>query len=179
MIQDLCGSRHQRAGDPVLYMPDTSSFADWSEAATAFQAFASAAVARYAPLGVHYWEMFNEPNLTGYGWLPAAEVAADNLKGYLMLLAAGNVAVRANDPLGLEIIGGLAADDARGVTAETFHVAVLQPRREELLRHHGLPPYGYQGTFDTAKTRIAAILTAGRIPSLSGSTNMAGPATTR
>lgn len=145
----------------LSYMPDTSRFADWSEAATAFQAFASAAVARYAPLGVHYWEMFNEPNLTGYGWLPAAEVAADNLKGYLMLLAAGNVAVRANDPLGLVIIGGLASDDARGVTAETAMSLFYSLGGKNCFDIMAFHPYGYQGTFDTAKTRIAAILTAG------------------
>jgi hypothetical protein len=68
-----------------------------------FAAFASDAVHRYAPLGVHAWEVWNEPNLTGF-WKPQPS-APD----YLRLLKATVPAIRAVDPGALVIAGSLAA----------------------------------------------------------------------
>jgi hypothetical protein len=68
-----------------------------------FATFASDAVHRYAPLGVHAWEVWNEPNLTGF-WKPQPS-APD----YLRLLKATVPAIRAVDPGALVIAGSLAA----------------------------------------------------------------------
>jgi hypothetical protein len=68
-----------------------------------FATFASDAVHRYAPLGVHTWEVWNEPNLTGF-WKPQPS-AAD----YLRLLKATVPAIRAADPGATVIAGSLAA----------------------------------------------------------------------
>ncbi|MEA2588935.1 MAG: polysaccharide biosynthesis protein PslG [Actinomycetota bacterium] len=68
-----------------------------------FAAFASDAVRRYAPLGVRTWEVWNEPNLTGF-WKPQPSVP-----DYLRLLKATVPAIRAVDPGATVIAGSLAA----------------------------------------------------------------------
>ncbi len=70
-----------------------------------FGAFAAAAAARYAPLGVHDWEIWNEPNLKG-SWLPRADGA-----DYAALLKIASVAIKNEDPSAQIIVGGLGARD--------------------------------------------------------------------
>jgi hypothetical protein len=67
-----------------------------------FASFASQAVARYAPLGVHTWEIWNEPNLYTF-WRPVPDPAE-----YVRLLRATAPAMRAADPTVTLISGGLA-----------------------------------------------------------------------
>ncbi|MBI3574019.1 hypothetical protein HY090_03130 [Candidatus Kaiserbacteria bacterium] len=59
---------------------------------SSFAAFAAAATGRYAPLGVHDWEIWNEPNLRG-SWLPGADGA-----DYATLLKTTSVAIKNEDP---------------------------------------------------------------------------------
>ncbi|MFI6070467.1 cellulase family glycosylhydrolase [Actinoplanes sp. NPDC051343] len=70
--------------------------------ASKFAAFARDAAQRYAPLGVHSWEVWNEPNL-GF-WKPAPDPVA-----YTGLLIATSRAVRGADPAAKIVLGGLAA----------------------------------------------------------------------
>lgn len=60
------------------------------------------AVARYAPLGVHSWEIWNEPN-----WDPWW-IGAPNAPAYVALLKAAYVAVHQTDRSARVISGGLA-----------------------------------------------------------------------
>jgi hypothetical protein len=79
---------------------DTPSCAPADPAA--FAAFAAKAAARYAPVGVHTWEVWNEPN---YGfWTPRADPA-----GYERLLADTSAALRKADSRAFVVLGGLAA----------------------------------------------------------------------
>jgi hypothetical protein len=73
-----------------------------------FAAFARAAVARYAPQGIHSWELWNEPN-AGYYWQPAADVTQ-----YVELLKAAVPAIKAVDPGATVISGGLAPKSTGG-----------------------------------------------------------------
>jgi hypothetical protein len=68
-----------------------------------FAAFAAAAVRRYAPLGVHAWEIWNEPNTLQF-WRPGPDPAR-----YASLLRAAAAAIRGADPAAAVISGGLAA----------------------------------------------------------------------
>lgn len=70
--------------------------------AAAFARFARAAVLRYAPKGVHNWEIWNEPNITQF-WQPAPSPAR-----YLKLLAATSAAIRGADSSAYIVSGGLA-----------------------------------------------------------------------
>ncbi len=75
---------------------------------SAFGAFAGAAAARYAPMGVHYWEIWNEPNNTQF-WQPQPNAA-----NYVTLLRAASSAIRLADPHAFVISGGLAPEATSG-----------------------------------------------------------------
>ena len=66
-----------------------------------FAEFSGAAAARYAPLGQHAWEIWNEPNVSEF-WQPAPDA---NKYGELFRAAAA--AVRAVDPKATLLVGGL------------------------------------------------------------------------
>jgi len=67
-----------------------------------YAAFAAEAAARYAPQGVHDWEIWNEPNIPA--WDPAPDPAA-----YAALLSSTTTAIHAVDSQAYVILGGLAA----------------------------------------------------------------------
>jgi hypothetical protein len=75
-----------------------------------FASFASQAVARYAPMGIHTWEIWNEPNLYTF-WQPVPDPAE-----YVMLLRATAPAMRAADPTVNLISGGLAPASTTRIT---------------------------------------------------------------
>src|SRR5579884_4045173 len=70
----------------------------------------SAAPARYAPLGVHDWEIWNEPNLPQWWGQPA------NAAAYVGILKPAYVAIHGVDPNATVITGGLAPHGDLGAT---------------------------------------------------------------
>ncbi|WP_157873491.1 cellulase family glycosylhydrolase [Kineococcus radiotolerans] len=72
----------------------------------AFAKFARAASARYGPLGVHQWEVWNEQNAPAF-WAPAV-----NPRAYAKLLRDARTAIRAVDPSARVLMGGLTAAPA-------------------------------------------------------------------
>ena len=89
-------------GAPSSYYPPLDP-ADYAR-------FAGRLAARYAPLGVHAWEIWNEENL-GHFWGPAPSVAA-----YARLLRGAYRAIHAVDPRAQVIVGGLAQPRASATT---------------------------------------------------------------
>ena len=67
-----------------------------------FASFASEAASRYAPLGVHDWEIWNEPNVVGF-WKPTPDPIA-----YAGLLRLTSIAIHRVDGSATVISGGLA-----------------------------------------------------------------------
>lgn len=137
---------------------------DWAEIDLQFQQFASAAVQRYAAKGVHYWEMFNEPNITGYGWLPKYLNPRDFLGAYTLLLARANKIVRSHDPDGVVILGGLASYNNRGVQAEEIMKFIYDRGGKDCFDIFAFHPYGYQSKFPAARARVESIMSAGNDP---------------
>jgi hypothetical protein len=70
--------------------------------AAAFARFAGEVAARYAPEGLHDWEVWNEPNIGA--WAPSPDPVA-----YSRLLTATAAALRAADSQAFVMLGGLAA----------------------------------------------------------------------
>ncbi|MFI1646784.1 cellulase family glycosylhydrolase [Streptomyces avidinii] len=68
-----------------------------------FAAFAKLAALRYAPQGVHTWEVWNEPNLPQF-WYPKPDA-----KAYTTLLKSTAASLREADPAAYVLMGGLAA----------------------------------------------------------------------
>lgn len=143
----------------LTYIPE-NRFRSFAEVDAAWQDFAAAAVARYAPMGVHYWEVFNEPNLPGYGWLTDREDARSHLGLYALLLARANEAVRTHDPKGVVILGGLASDQHRGVPAEETMDALYAYGIKDCFDVFAYHPYGYQNKLPEARARVDRILAA-------------------
>jgi hypothetical protein len=96
-----------------------------------FAAFAATAVQRYAPLGVHAWEVWNEPNIAKF-WAPSADA-----EHYAALLKATYPRIKEADPNAVVVLGGLSPAATGG--------GRVAPRNylEELYVQHGI-----QGYFD-------------------------------
>lgn len=67
-----------------------------------YGAFVGAAAARYAPKGVHAWQIWNEPNVADF-WQPFPDPAR-----FAQLVIAGGDAIHAVDPHATVVAGGLA-----------------------------------------------------------------------
>lgn len=72
-----------------------------------FGAFAKAAAARYAPRGVHTWEIWNEPNKRG-SWKPKPDASR-----YVKVLSAASKGIRSVDSKSRIVSGGLAPSASR------------------------------------------------------------------
>lgn len=133
---------------------------DWDEIEAGFERFATEAVRRYASQGVHHWEIFNEPNLTGYGWLSEGEAVRENLPNYVRLLAIGNRVVRDEDPDGFVLIGGIASEQHRGLALEETMDVVYGYDAGDCFDIMAFHPYGYQNRFADARNRVQETLDA-------------------
>ena len=84
--------------------------------ATAFATFAGEAAARYGPMGVKAYEIWNEPNIQVF-WYPAP-----NPSLYTAMLKDSYAAIKAVEPDSIVMSGGLApaADDGTNIAPITF-----------------------------------------------------------
>jgi GH35 family endo-1,4-beta-xylanase len=105
----------------------------------AFAAFAQAAARRYAPLGVHSWEIWNEPNTSRF-WAPVSDPVA-----YTALLKATATALKKVDPRALAVSGGLAnANTGGGNIAQTEFLAKMSMMGgNRVIDGIGYHPYTY------------------------------------
>jgi hypothetical protein len=116
-VVHAASARHMNVAALIAYTPTwarapgTTSHTPPDRAAD-FASFANAAAARYAPLGVRTWEVWNEPNSSDF-WQPLPD--ADRY-GELFRIAAGSI--RAADPGATLLTAGLTrgADTADGAT---------------------------------------------------------------
>jgi polysaccharide biosynthesis protein PslG len=94
----------------------SSDFACAPADPNAFGIFAGQVAARYAPLGIHSWEIWNEPNITGF-WKPAP-----NVDSYVAILESAYANIKKADPSAVVLTGGLAAasDENDNISSVTF-----------------------------------------------------------
>ena len=104
-----------------------------------FGRFAAAAAARYGPMGVHHWEIWNEPNVSSF-WHPAPDPGA-----YTRLLQEAANGIRAADPEAFIVSGGLApaADDGTDIAPVTFLTAMYADGAEPYFDAVGHHPYTF------------------------------------
>jgi polysaccharide biosynthesis protein PslG len=104
-----------------------------------FANFAWTAVKRYSAMGVHTYEVWNEPNLAGF-WQPAADPVR-----YTELLKAAYLAIKQADPLATVVSGGLSPALTNGgdIDAREFAQAMYANGAQgyfDALGHH---PYSH------------------------------------
>jgi hypothetical protein len=87
---------------PVWARPTNTTDKTPPTNAADYGAFAHAVAARYAPLGVHDWQVWNEPNVQMF-WAPGPQPAR-----FVELLRAAHTAIHAVDRQAVVIAGGLA-----------------------------------------------------------------------
>lgn len=104
-----------------------------------FAVFVRAAAARYAPKGVHTWEIWNEPNM-GLFWAPHADP-----EKYTQVLKAAYSAIKNVDSGSTVISGGLAPVATRGanMTAREFVEGMYVHGAKNYFDALGFHPYTY------------------------------------
>lgn len=107
---------------------------------TQFAQFAAQVVQRYAPEGMHTWEIWNEPNLTEY-WQPTP-----NVTDYSNLLKLTYTQIKSVDPSALVISGGLSrasTDDDGDIAPIDFLTQLYQDGAGPYFDAVGLHPYTF------------------------------------
>lgn len=104
-----------------------------------FAAYAAAAASHYSSMGIHTWEIWNEPNIDAF-WLPAPDPAA-----YTRLLQASYTAIKASDPQAIVISGGLSpADNTAGhIAPRDFLTAMYQDGARNYFDALSYHPFSY------------------------------------
>jgi hypothetical protein len=103
-----------------------------------FALFVARAVRRYSHLGVHFWEVWNEPNLQNF-WKPAPDPVV-----YTRLLAAAQQEVQTYDPHGVVVSGGLGSISGRqDLDPLTFLRDVYQLGGRSYFDILGIHPYSF------------------------------------
>jgi hypothetical protein len=127
------------ATPPWAHSPGCADPACGPHDAAQFAAFAAAAATRYAPRGVHDWELWNEPNLTTF-WAPAADPV-----GYAATVKAAAAALHHADPHAFVVLGGLSpTGSGRGDLAPTVFLAkVAGQGGTKVVDAIGYHPYSY------------------------------------
>lgn len=125
---------------PWARAPGTDSKYPPSDPGT-YARFAEAAASRYQAVGVHHWEIWNEPNQSMW-WKPAPDPWA-----YTSLLQGAYAAIKAANPWATVIGAGLApapdADDGSQISGETFVRRMYEAGAGGSFDALGMHPYNY------------------------------------
>jgi hypothetical protein len=142
---------------------------DWATAEARFQKFLTALVGRYkvggelananavTNAGVSHWEIFNEPNLPGFGWGYKGMNTANYVDEYFLMLALANKTIRANDPGAIIVLGGLSRD---GLSPDTFLSAFYTAGFQKCVDVLGFHPYGYVGQLSALEDSLESYVAA-------------------
>ena len=104
-----------------------------------YAAFVGALAQHYAPLGVHDWEIWNEPNNAAF-WAPKADALA-----YTRLLVPANAAIKQADPSATVVTGGLspAVSNGTNIAPLSFLESVYADGGGGSFDAVGYHPYSY------------------------------------
>ncbi len=105
----------------------------------AFASFAAAATRRYAPKGIHTWEIWNEPNIVTF-WQPTP-----NVTRYVQLLKVTSKAIKSADSHSFIISAGLAptASSSGNIASLTFFKEFANQGGISLVDAIGDHPYSF------------------------------------
>jgi polysaccharide biosynthesis protein PslG len=104
-----------------------------------YATFVGALAQHYAPMGVHDWEIWNEPNNAAF-WAPKADPLA-----YTRLLVPANAAIKQADPTANVVTGGLspAVNDGSNIAPLTYLAAIYADGGGGSFDAVGYHPYSY------------------------------------
>lgn len=113
-----------------------------------YASFAAQVAARFAPLGVEIYEIWNEPNIAVF-WQPSPNPSA-----YTAMLKAAYSAIKNIDPAAIVVSGGLSpsATDGTDVSPINFVQAMYADGAKDYFDALGFHPYSFPATPDTYET---------------------------
>ncbi len=145
-IVDAAG-RHNLKLMPILtYTPGWARRAECADSLKCapadparFAQYAAEVVARYAPQGVHNWEIWNEPNIDSF-WKPVPDPAA-----YTQLLQLTYARIKTVDPDATVVSAGLAptSNSSGRVAPRDFLSGMYQSGARDYFDVMGYHPYSY------------------------------------
>lgn len=100
------------------------------------------------------WEIFNEPNLPGFGWPKIGQSVQESAAVYASTLSAAAVAIRELDKKAFIISAGLSPQNDPESYARWL-VKLTPPACYDAI---GLHPYGQQGRFSAVQNNVVALL---------------------
>lgn len=103
--------------------------------------------------GIKYWEIYNEPNLPGYGWPDLKNSVQNNIRLYKEILIETNKAIRKNHSQVILISAGLSPD---GQPPEIFLKALNEKSMQSCFDIIGFHPYGKEGLLEKTIEEIKA-----------------------
>jgi hypothetical protein len=119
----------------------TDARADWGEPASAhaYATFAGQVAARYGPMGVSTYEIWNEPNIVAF-WYPAPNPGL-----YTKMLKDAYAAIKVSEPNATVISGGLAptTDSGRDISPVAFLTDMYADGAESSFDALGYHAYSY------------------------------------
>ena len=109
---------------------------------SAFGLFAGQVAARYASLGIHYWEIWNEQNTVVF-WKPKPDV-----NSYVAILKSAYASIKKVDPTAVILSGGLAitGDEDNNIAPITFISAMYDFDTTKDFDGVAFHPYTYPAT---------------------------------
>ncbi len=104
-----------------------------------FGVFSGQVASHYAPLGIHYWEIWNEPNYY-FSWKPSP-----NVSSYIDILKSAYANIKRVDPSAFVLSGGLAAagDESNNIAPTTFIQSLYTLDTTKDFDAIALHPYSY------------------------------------
>ncbi|HSE61324.1 MAG TPA: cellulase family glycosylhydrolase [Candidatus Saccharimonadales bacterium] len=113
----------------------------------AYGKYVKQVVARYAPKGVHTWEIWNEPNLAGF-WGPKANAAA-----YTRFLKEAYAQIKLADPMSQVISGGISSldDNPNSIEQLTFLKQMYAAGAKPYFDSLGYHAYSYPAMPNTVR----------------------------
>jgi len=139
----------------------------WDQVFNQLKTFTTAMAERYKPEGVfpqqercdhcaiQYWEVFNESNFPGHGWLGRGVKAEVFVDEYVMALATVNQALHALDPQAVIILTGLSNT---GLSATEFLERVYQLGAKNCFDIIAYHPYGQIDQLSAVKLQFEAVV---------------------
>lgn len=130
----------------------------WDDIDEHYRKFIRAFAERYTKEGVNYFEILNEPNLPGEGWLDKVTKPEGYIGEYAIILAIANEEIHKVNPTAVILNGGISSDDVHGMSYRTFLSQMLSYGTESCFDVLAFHPYGHEARFATTTKELRDIL---------------------
>ncbi|MDO8676251.1 MAG: cellulase family glycosylhydrolase [Candidatus Azambacteria bacterium] len=134
----------------ISHPPDWVWSKDSDAAYRAAKRFGKEITARYKGK-IRYWEIFNEPNLPGFGFFREGEKV--NISKYVVYLSGMNTGIHASDPNAVIVLGGLSSSE-ENISLKNFLDGLYKEEGGRCFDVFAFHPYGFDGRFEEVKKEL-------------------------